>query len=265
MKGKLMIFKTTSNLQFKKAMTTTLATFLLVHGFIQLITTNFVSAQESNSSGEVRIIEPVNENSVVRYSSEYNRMNKSFGLTLLSGNYGPGNMAGLSGHYYFDRNSLLRLDVAAGRPYLNEVISSVFGTESKIEISNIVISYQKFLGNSFFIRGGLGFKSVNYLKRNYNTNSDSLFSSTPYEWKFKGSSVDAMFTLGNEWQWTHFTLGVDWIGVSVPMTSKVESESFYDESLNKEYYYSKYFKDDQEYLLKKTWGYALNLRLGASF
>ncbi len=64
-----------------------------------------------------------------------------------------------------------------------------------------------FHGNSFHTTWGLSWE-------------DSGFGDDPYHRSERSMAfVDA--ALGNQWSWRHFTLGADWVGVSIPVFERV--------------------------------------------
>lgn len=63
-------------------------------------------------------------------------------------------------------------------------------------VSNVAAQYKFFLGNSFYLAPEIFY--LNYFRKYANR---------------RLTSIGAGLKIGNQWQWEHFTLGVDWIGV----------------------------------------------------
>lgn len=108
--------------------------------------------------------------------------------------------------YFIDAESLVTLN------YAEEFF--VIGS-SNLPASNIrtSLSYEKFLGNSFFINGGIGRRTLRYAGPSL---SDFFLDKNDFGFTYTDMGVNA--GLGNRWQWENFTIGAQWIGVYVPVT-----------------------------------------------
>ena len=108
--------------------------------------------------------------------------------------------------YFIDPDSLVTLN------YAEE--SFVIGS-SNLPVLNVrtSISFEKFLGNSFFVNGGFGRRTLRYAGLRF---SDVFLDKNDFGFTYTDMGVNA--GLGNRWQWENFTIGAQWIGVYVPVT-----------------------------------------------
>lgn len=195
-------------------------------------------------------------------SSSFHRADKSFqALATLFGS-GPTAVgsSGLSLGFHLDPDSIVLVEMTSGRSTLS---SNVWGLDFSDAVTTVSgqslgVHFKKFAGNSFYVRTGLDYRKIDYNYKN------SPFSATE-EMSFDGHSIAANFQIGNQWQWENFTLGCDWVGVTVPITSEV-SEPRLNASAqsNASYYYSEY-KRESDYYLKSMNINLLRFYLGASF
>jgi len=203
------------------------------------------------SSSNVQVMKAP-QDIVYEGTSEHNRMDKQYSLNLVALGFGPSvaTSSGVNAGLFLDRNNLLELEYVSGRPLTIDWGNSYDHLDSKT--SSFGVHLKHFAGNSFYVRGGLDYRMADY---DYTYN----YSSTDKgESKFNGDSIAATVIIGNQWQWQNFTLGCDWIGVALPITSQVKSESVVGD---KPYYFEK----DKDTLLKKTATVLLRLYAGASF
>ncbi|MNT16573.1 hypothetical protein D3C72_1516840 [compost metagenome] len=114
---------------------------------------------------------------------------------------------------------------------------------------------KKFVSNSFYAKGGAEYTKVKYDNDylwNFSGNSDA--------YGFEANVLSAGLVIGNQWQWENFTLGCDWIGLTLPVSHEVTSEYSDSYALAK-----KYNKEDQETLLENASATVLRFYVGASF
>ncbi len=203
----------------------------------------------------VQVIDRPQSDSVYRDSSAFNRINKSFSINYIALGLGPSRSGtiGLNLGFFLDRNSLIDLEVVNGRPLYTSWFTS---SEYDIKTNSFGVHYKHFAGNSFYYRIGVDYRNVDYtyISRDIFTSAELSRS------RFKGSSVTATVLIGNQWQWENFTLGCDWIGAAVPITSQTDSESVTGTSPN-----PNNLADDKNNLLNTTASLALRFYLGASF
>lgn len=183
--------------------------------------------------------------------SEANRADKNYSLTYMVLGFGPSRSVGAGGTFgiHLTPNTKIDFEFTAGRA----VVLSLFGSNYDISTTSKGVHLKTFMGNSFYVRIGADYRDVKY---KYTSPS---WSSNTTE-KFEGDSITVTGLIGNQWQWDNFTLGCDWIGYALPVTSKVKSESVEGATS-----YRDVFKDDQDFFLKQPAAIALRFYLGASF
>jgi hypothetical protein len=76
-----------------------------------------------------------------------------------------------------------------------------------------------FFGNSFFVGAGIATKKI-IAKESGFFSSGSLVSNFEIEQQVTTRGLE--FGLGNRWQWRHFTLGGDWLGIYAPSSSSIK-------------------------------------------
>lgn len=153
------------------------------------------------------IIDPPQENQILRDTSKFHRLNKSMLITIQVVGIGPSPGYAQSGATigkYLTADSLMTIEFTKGRG------SSLNWFYSDYDISTFSagLGYSKFVANSFYYRLGADYRTVDYRY----TSRDLFTSAIVREDKFKGESVVATLAIGNQWQWENFTLGCDWIG-----------------------------------------------------
>lgn len=74
--------------------------------------------------------------------------------------------------------------------------------------------FKHFSGNSFYYRIGL-----NSTQAEYHFSSDDSSGNLLLDRRLEGDYQSASFAVGNQWQWSGFTLGCDWVGVTQPFSS----------------------------------------------
>ena len=84
-----------------------------------------------------------------------------------------------------------------------------------LDASIIMIHARYFVGNSFYVSGGLGQRTIT---------ADFDIQSTLIDYGIKSNieakSTSFMVAIGNQWQWdSGFSLGVEWIGYIVPLSA----------------------------------------------
>lgn len=60
------------------------------------------------------------------------------------------------------------------------------------------LNYKHFFGNTFYLSSGLYY--LNYTEEHYSSNLHL-------------TDIGAEIRIGNQWQWSHFSIGVDWLGL----------------------------------------------------
>jgi hypothetical protein len=194
---------------------------------------------------------------VVEDSSEFHRMGKEWQATaqLLGMGAAPTGSTGVSIGKFINRNQLILLD------FMNGSGSGKFFWVSEYEVkTNSVGAYFKhYTGNSFYYRAGLDYNRTEY-KHTYRSTYNSDWNSNA---SFDGQSLNVGFAIGNQWQWENFTLGCDWVGVSVPVSSQISNESLNSGSLS--LFDRKDLEDDEDLYVRNGHAQLLRFYLGASF
>lgn len=194
-------------------------------------------------------------------SSAFNRVDKTFQINAILFGAGPSlsGSTGLQGGLFLNRNMLLFLEATSGK--LSSSLSgkewgsgSESGSSMDVKTRSVGIHFKHYTGNSFYYRAGVDFRNAEY--------SYVYTSTTTDYYKFKGTSVAANFQIGNQWQWSNFTLGCDWIGISVPLSSKITDEEV---SVTAPITYRDWQKSDEDTFVKNTNVNLLRFYLGASF
>jgi hypothetical protein len=122
----------------------------------------------------------------------------------------------LVGYYSIMPDLQLGLSYGFGSYDLSSTIDDTSTTrvdEALLSATLLSVNAQYFVGNSFYVVGGLGQRTVN---------ADFDIQSTLIDYGLKGTlesnTTVLVLGLGNQWQWdSGFTLGVEWIGYAVAM------------------------------------------------
>lgn len=234
--------------------------------FLALLALSVFVAQKihaaPNADSNVIVVKKPNVE-VYEESSEANRMNKDFQVDLFTG-VGPANGGGMgiSAAKFLSRNQLVMIDLVSGpgaysRRYSSTYNSTTTSGETDTRVSTIGVHYKQFTGNSFYFRTGLDYSTVDY-KFDYNSNTPGY----GFKSKFNGSVLGANFSIGNQWQWENFTIGCDWIGVSLPLVKDVASAEITGSVAD---YDRSQFQDDQDHYINNGTATLLKLYVGASF
>lgn len=188
-------------------------------------------------------------------SSEHHRIDKTHQITAILFGIGPSisSTLGLQYGYFLKRNQLVVLEGTTGKLGYSS-IDVLTGYDLDIKTKSFGAHFKHFTGNSFYYRAGLDFRTIEY---NYRRNG----STTDYG-KFNGTSVAANFQIGNQWQWSNFTLGCDWLGLSAPLTSSVSDKEVGSTAPG---FMAGSLDDDANTLTKKVHLNVLRFYLGASF
>jgi hypothetical protein len=160
------------------------------------------------------------------------------------------------GYGYLFRPNLKILGefVHSYRDFSNDYKAEYIETE-KLDVTgqDLSIKAQYFLGQSFYLSGGFGHRSLRIA-----AHARSQLSDVSAEGEIASSSFVGQMGLGNEWKITdHFTLGCQWIGFSVPLTSSSASK------LNASYEDDPQFAETKDDLnkLSKTMGSTTTMQL----
>lgn len=186
--------------------------FLLLCGLFCL---SFFAEAQTPSTEEI-VATKETSNSVSENSSEMNRVDKKYEISLMPVGFGPnpGVSTGVNFGYYINKDSTVLLSysyISKGRSCWGFYSCSDSG-------QSFGVHYKKFVSNSFYYSFGFYHRQVTF--------NEQLTNSAPddYNYSFTGTSNDVGMSIGNQWQWKTFTLGCDWIGMSYPFATQIDNE-----------------------------------------
>ncbi|RZA26955.1 MAG: hypothetical protein EOP10_01905 [Proteobacteria bacterium] len=169
-----------------------------------------------------KIIRPENaEDTINADSSEAKRDPQKLELILDVIGFTPSPTFGLAAGYFLTPNQVLTFRYAQITGILSGDTASVFGGGLK-----------SFWGNSFFTHVGLSSRSYNLDYSSYKLN-DNFEVENQYVISAKPKSIGANIAIGNQWQWSHFTLGCEWVGLFIPFSTT--GTEFTDPDANTDY------------------------------
>lgn len=188
-------------------------------------------------------------------TSQELRKNQSMMATAQVAGIGPlsAYTTGVNFGFYIDPNSIL--DIAYHHNLFFANVGTL-GSDYTIKFEMFGTHYKHFVKNSFYVKPGLEYRKLSY---NYTTYfpDQKLEEST----QFTGSTLTANFAIGNQWQWDHFTLGCDWVGIGIPIATTISSEysaGTYSHNLQR-------LSDDKQRYIKDIVLYFGQFYIGASF
>lgn len=215
---------------------------------------SFITASVSFAKEKPVVVDPPESGVVYRDSSAHNRQDKNYQINYQVLGIGPlpTFSSGFQIGKFLDHDSLIFIEMMGGGHTTKWTLSNY-----DLKANTIGVHYKKFSGNSFYWRAGLDRRVVNL-----DVDSDRLFSDENSTWGFDGESFALNGQIGNQWQWQNFTMGCDWVGYSLPISSRVSGE--YINSTTPEYD-EEDLKDEKERLTKMSSVNLLRFYLGASF
>ncbi|RYZ87641.1 MAG: hypothetical protein EOP04_11245, partial [Proteobacteria bacterium] len=182
-------------------------------------------------------------------SSVSNRNGKSFSLVANLFGISPSSSLeqGVSLSKFLSRDTLVQLDFGDGNTNLGGDILSNYKTVAHTSSTSLGVKH--FVGNSFYVRGGVDYRHVNYYSRNvYSSTFFGTTTTSESVVEMNANSFSGSVVIGNQWQWENFTLGCDWFGVTAPFASTVNSERFASDSSDTSYERKKLEDRKQHYL-----------------
>ena len=182
-------------------------TFLIITAS-QLTYAEQVTATTDDDDAVV-VVDDKSTREIHKGSSEYNRMNKNYMVAVQLYGYGPvsGRGVGLTLGKFLDRNSLVLLEG------VRNTTESEFSSTENIRNYSLGVHFKKYEKNTFYWRMGGDYRTASINITNGSTRA------------FDSESVNFTAAIGSQWYWRSFTLGVDWLGASVPLYSRIKSES----------------------------------------
>jgi hypothetical protein len=141
-------------------------------------------------------------------SSEVHRQDKEFYLVAELIGFNPLFSSGITGGLFLNPDSIVDISYTHGS-------FQIWGL--KVVQDAIALRYKKFESNSFYWRAGLGYRA-------FKMKSSVLFDLTDKDLDLEGkaTSLGLDFAIGNQWQWSAFTIGCDWIGYFQPLVGQSE-------------------------------------------
>lgn len=183
--------------------------------------------------------------------SEFHRRDKKFQLTFTLLGGGLGTIGGANAGYFLSPNQLFGIRWEK-HEYLN--VSYFSGVTKSYGIYG-----KTFFGNSFYVNYGLSknysefrLKKARYSLRDLLTNNVSRDLTYIRNEKWEHSGID--LSIGNQWQWEHFTLGADWVGFYQSFASS-----------RKEYYENERDQENHDALFLRDHIRGLVFYIGSSF
>jgi hypothetical protein len=172
-----------------------------------------------------------------RGTSEANRNDKQHSFLFQVVGTGPAYVqtAQLQYAYFIDRNSQIQLEVGKGNQRWIEFLD-----HEDISMTNFGVQFKHFVSSSFYFKTGIDYFNLDFKHYNFWSSANSDF------FQFKGSGTFASFSIGNQWQFRNFTLGCDWAGVTLPISSNVTSETLGGTTYNQgdlDDYEKRYFRE----------------------
>lgn len=190
-------------------------------------------------------------------SSEFHRMSKKVTVTVQPFGIGPNYAVsqGLAAGLFLNRNSVVSLEYMANTS--NNTNYGSYGWNYDIKTSAIGAHLKQYVGNSFYVKGGVDYRTVEY-RYSYTSGIGSEFDEN---YSFSGRSWAASIAIGNQWQYQDLTFGFDWVGVVVPFASNVSNERYSSRWI----YSNDIRKRDSDLFVKNTILQALRFHIGMSF
>ena len=179
-----------------------------------------VSSSVENTDSDVVIVKSV-PTAIVEDSSEHNRMGKKYEVDVMLVGIGPNTSPGrgVSVGLFNSRNRVYSLNYVNGtrRMYCS-------GTLSCTDTSSALgVSLKSFAGNSFYYTFSLDYRRVGYTEQQDWGGGAGL----GYDFGYEAEMLAAGFVIGNQWHWKSFTMGCDWIGLSVPFYTHYLEDYFH--------------------------------------
>ena len=166
-----------------------------------------------------------------------------FGLGPIPGTVTQGGSFG----YFIAPDLIISAEVVSGNSPLILFENTSYRS---LKYNSVGIHAKNFVGRSFYVKGGI---DVNRFTEDY-----VGFTTTNFH-GFDSDSTSASIVIGNQWQFSHFTLGCDWVGMTLPLTSNIKSEYASDN------FEKASLEDDKTRYLKSSGLQLLRFYLGASW
>jgi hypothetical protein len=158
-------------------------------------------------------------NIIYEDSSAFNRINKKYELDWHMVGFGPVSTtsSGVALGYHLDPDTVILIEGPKGNA---DGTSLQLFSRLDVKTTSFGVHLKRFSGNSFYIRAGIDYRTLEY----QSTYSGILSSDSGSSYQFSSTSLSLSGAIGNQWQWENFTLGCDWVGYSQPLSSTVTNE-----------------------------------------
>ncbi len=179
-------------------------------------------------------------------TSEENRLNKKYQLNVEVGGINhTANSRGVEGAYFLTANDSINIKFSSltnnsdltgqsaydddQQRYNHDQANDVWKKHG--EGTAVQATYKRFTTNSFYVEGGVFYRKQDVVSKTVEV-FDQL--NTYYLVDSETGTIEdigALFSIGNQWQWENFALGVDWIGVNKSLTTIKEEGTVDDRYL----------------------------------
>mgnify|MGYP001594326505 FL=1 len=135
-------------------------------------------------------------------SSEANRQSLTLGVFAATGAQTIGGV-----NYAWNPDN----QIEAG--YRHDRYSGDSLNERKTDIKDLIVMYRRFLGWTFVVGGGLVHRTLKLNGQEWFGNEDVATSQFRHysDYQRDREEIVAKVILGNQWQWRHFFVGMDWL------------------------------------------------------
>jgi hypothetical protein len=193
-------------------MTMVLLTNLLVYGQDSALAAAAEDTPEQQDSAKNQIAEQPR-------SSWDNRSGKKFsilGVTAGLSQFATG--TGVTFSWFISRNTQLE----AG--YFEEEWNKIHYENSITRTSKFsTLRLKHFVRNSFYFTGGGGTRELYYEHNVPSSSSEAPIPRASYRFVQKETQLIVDLAVGNQWQFKGFTIGCDWLGISLPRKTLSQS------------------------------------------
>lgn len=184
--------------------------------------------------------------------STLNRADKKFTATYQFTGLGPNLAVGgaINLGYFLKPNMVLSIEGTKG----SEATWDLFD-DTEVDARSIGIHLKHYVGNSFYYRVGVDHRTMEHRY------TDFFITSTTRT--FDAKSLGVTVNIGNQWQWEHFTLGCDWVGVTLPVSKSYSNESVV--TTGDAVYHQGQLEEDKKDYMESPILNLLRFYIGASF
>lgn len=186
-------------------------------------------------------------------TSQSTRADKKFTATYQITGVGPSSTfaSGIAVGFFLQPDWVIMIEGTSGR---EATIFDIFD-DTDVKSTSFGVHAKNFAGNSFYYRFGVDYRDLEYKY------TDNFITTTTRTFDSKSWAVS--LNIGNQWQFKNFTLGCDWVGVTLPLSKKYSNESV--ATTGDLAYEQRENEDAKEDLTERTQINLLRFYLGASF